>query len=211
MVSRLSQTPPNSVLMQLASIEMEKGERSRLLDIGCGAGCNAVPLARMGWNVLGLDFSEPMLEAAARRAEDEALTDRLLLKHASMERLPVEDECFDFIVAHGVWNLAGSSLQFRRALQEAARAARPGAALFVFTFSRSSLPPGTLPVSGEAFVFSEFMGTPQCFLTEAQLIEELITVGFVQEQGNPIKEYKRPPESNRPSILEGIFRRQKDV
>jgi ubiquinone/menaquinone biosynthesis C-methylase UbiE len=210
MVSRLSQTPPNSELMQFASMEMDKGMGSRLLDIGCGAGCNAIPLARMGWNVLGLDFSEPMLEAAARRAEDEALTDRLILKHASMDRLPVEDRSFDFIVAHGVWNLAGSSLQFRKALREAARAARPGAALFVFTFSRSTLPPETLPVSGESFVFSEFMDTPQCFLIEAQLIEELRAVGFVQESDCPIKEYKRPPESDRPSILEGVFRRQKE-
>ena len=128
-----------------------------------------------------------------------------------MERLPVEDRSFDFIVAHGVWNLAGSSLQFRAAIQDAARAARPGAALFVFTFSRSTLPPETMPVSGESFVFTEFMGTPQCFLTEAQLIEELGAVGFVQEPGMPIRNHDRPPESNRPSILEGIFRRKKDV
>jgi len=210
MVSRLSQTPPNSELMQFASMEMQQRTGSRLLDIGCGAGCNAIPLARMGWEVLGLDLSEPMLEAAAQRATDEALTDRLLLQCASMEKLPVEDQSFDFIVAHGIWNLACSSLELRKALLEAARAARPGTALFVFTFSRSTLPPETKPVSGESFVFTEFMGTPQCFLTEAQLIEELKAVGFVQEPGIPIKEYKRPSGSNRPSILEGIFRRKKD-
>jgi 2-polyprenyl-3-methyl-5-hydroxy-6-metoxy-1,4-benzoquinol methylase len=211
MVSRLSQTPPNSELMQFASMEMQKRTGSRLLDIGCGAGCNAIPLARMGWEVLGLDLSEPMLKAAAQRATDEALTDRLLFKRASMEKLPVEDQSFDFIVAHGIWNLAGSSLELRKALWEAARAARPGAALFVFTFSRSTLPPETIPVPGESFVFTEFMGTPQCFLTEAQLIDELKAVGFVQEPDMPINEHKRPPESDRPSILEGIFRRQTKI
>jgi ubiquinone/menaquinone biosynthesis C-methylase UbiE len=207
MVSRLSQTPPNAELMQFAAVEIARGTGARLLDIGCGAGCNAIPLAKMGWEVLGLDNSDPMLEAAAQRAEDETLTDRLCFESAPMEQLPVEDHSFDFVVAHGIWNLAGSSLQFRKAVQEAARAARPGAPLFVFTFSRSTLPPETIPVSGESFVFTEFMGTPQCFLTEARLIEELRAAGFEQEPGNPIKEYERPPESTRPSLLEGIFRR----
>lgn len=203
-VARFSTSPPNAELMAFAADELRRGKGARLLDIGCGAGSNAVPLARMGWDVLGLDLSEPMLEAASRRAEEEKLTATLRFAQAPMEQLPIEDRSFDFIVAHGIWNLARSATEFRQAVREAARAARPAAALFVFTFSRNTLPPETQPVDGEPFVFTEFSGAPQCFLTEAQLIEELAAAGFAQEPGIPIKEY--PREGNRPTIYEGIFR-----
>ena len=90
-----------------------------------------------------------------------------------MDQLPMASESFDFIVAHGNWNLARSSSEFRAAIREAARVARPGCALFVFTFSRHTLPPEALPIANESFVFTQFSGQPQCFLTEEQLVTEL--------------------------------------
>ena len=85
-----------------------------------------------------------------------------------MDHLPLRDASVDLVVAHGIWNLARSAAELRRAIAEAARVARPGAGLFVFTFSRATLAPGDQPVPGEAFVFTQFAGEPQCFLTEAE-------------------------------------------
>ena len=104
-----------------------------VLDIGCGAGRNAVPLALSGANVIGTDLSLPMLQAA----RDRTGCSRLQLALAPMDALPVRDRSIDLIIAHGIWNLARSGAEFRRAVAEAARAALPGAALFVFTFSRT--------------------------------------------------------------------------
>jgi 2-polyprenyl-3-methyl-5-hydroxy-6-metoxy-1,4-benzoquinol methylase len=208
-VARFANSPPNEVLMQFAAEELRRSNGNRLLDIGCGAGCNAVPLAQMGWNVLGLDLSEPMLAAAKKRANDGGLTDRLGFKRAPMDRLPVEDNSFDFIVAHGIWNLARSAAEFRQALREAARAARPDAALFVYTFSRNTLSAGMEPVAGEPFVFTRFSGQPQCFLTEAQLVEELDLAGFRPEPGIRIREYPQMEGNPKPAIYEGIFRRHR--
>lgn len=149
----------------------------------------------------------PMLEAATLRAEEQELSHRTQFKSAPMDQLPVQDGSQDFIVAHGIWNLAGSAKEFRKGLREAARVARPGAALFVYTFSRNTLSEDIMPIDGETFVFTEFSGYPQCFLTEAQLIEELQAAGFTQEPGIPITEYERIP-GGKPAIYEGIFRRQ---
>lgn len=211
MVAGFAQSAPNAVLMRFAADELSRAPAARLIDVGCGAGRNAVPLAGLGWNVFGIDLSWPMLGAAAQRARDSESTGRLHFALAAMDRIPATDHSFDFLLAHGIWNLAPSVATFRNALGEAARVATAGAALFVFTFSRNTLPPQTEPVSGEPFVFTQFSGQPQCFLTETELVAELGAVGFVPEPTFPLKEYNRPPArtlvtSTVPAIYEGVFR-----
>lgn len=208
-----AQSAPNAVLMKFAGEELQRtgSTRARVLDLGCGAGRNAGPLARLGWKVVGTDLSWPMLCAAAARAREDRLDDRLHLVLAPMERIPARDRTFDLVIAHGIWNLARSAAQFRQALGEAARVAKPGAGLFVFTFSRNTFPPQTEPVAGEPFVFTQFSGQPQCFLTEAQLVAELGRVGFAPDPGVPFREYNRPqPQAlasgTMPVIYEAAFR-----
>jgi SAM-dependent methyltransferase len=211
-VAGLARAAPNEVLLAFARGELPRGGTARVLDLGCGAGRNAIPLAGMGWDVTGTDLSWPMLRAAARRAEEERLRERVGLTLAPMDRIPARSRRFDLVVAHGVWNLARSSGEFRMALREAARVAKPGAGLFVFTFSRNTLPAQTRPVRGEPFVFTEFSGQPQCFLTEEQLYAELGDAGFVPDPAVPFTEYNRPPlaslhSGGAPVIYEAVFRR----
>jgi len=134
MVAGFAQSAPNAVLMQFAADELSRTPGARLIDVGCGAGRNAVPLAGLGWNVFGIDLSWSMLGAAARRAHDSERSGRLDFALAAMDRIPATDHSFDFLLAHGIWNLAPSVATFRNALGEAARVARAGSALFVFTF-----------------------------------------------------------------------------
>lgn len=204
-------SPPNETLLHIARQEWRA--RARLLDIGCGAARNAVPLAEAGWHVTGTDYSWPMLAAANARVQDTALRSRLHLLRASMDRLPFPPACFDFIVAHGIWNLARSGAEFRQAVQEAAIVSRPGCALFLFTFSRNTLPDAALPVPGESFVFTQFSGQPQCFLTADELRKELATHGFEPDPSLPLRELNAPrPGALRtgggPVIYEGLFRRK---
>lgn len=209
-VAGFVQSPPNAVLMRLAEDERARGAGLRVLDIGCGAARNTLPLARAGWDVLGTDTSWPMLRAAALRTRGEQLQGRLRLAQAAMDRLPVQDASADLIIAHGIWNLARSSGEFRRAVREAARAARVGASLFLFTFSRHTLPPDASPVAGETFVFTQFSGEPQCFLTSEQIVEELQAAGFASDLALPLRELNRPAGLLRtgsgPIIYEGLFR-----
>ncbi len=212
-VAAFSRSPPNQVLMGYADAAAARQAGRRALDLGCGAGRNAVPLAQRGWTVLGTDLSWPMLVAGAARARDAGVEARTAWALSPMERLPLPDASVDLVVAHGVWNLAPSSDVFRGAVAEAARVARPGAGLFVFTFSRNTLPDDAVPVDGEGFVFTQFSGRPQCFLTAAELHEQLARVGFLPDGTIPVTEYNRPTPGVRrvggkpPVIWECAFRR----
>ena len=208
-VAGFVRSPPNETLLHVAAQEWRPG--ARLLDIGCGAGRNALPLSHAGWEVMGTDLSLPMLTAAAARVADAQPANRLCLLRATMNQLPFASLSFDFIVAHGIWNLARTGAEFRQAVREAARVARPGCALFLFTFSRNTIPEGAEPLPGESFVFTEFSGQPQCFLTDEQIVSELAASGFEPDPLLPIRELNRPKEGQLragtgPVIYEALFR-----
>ena len=206
-VEGFSRSPPNEVLVQFVR---DCGAPGRALDLGCGAARNAAPLAQLGWDVVGTDLSWPMLVAARDRAGREDVSARIHVLLAPMDRLPFPDRTFDLIVAHGIWNLARSAAEFRAAVREAARVARPNASLFVFTFSRNTLPADADQLAGEPFVFTQFSGQPQCFLTDVQLLAELGDAGFAQDSAVPMREYNRRPSGSvsagAPVIYEAAFR-----
>jgi SAM-dependent methyltransferase len=208
---------PNEVLVAWAAryaAAHDTGQRPWCLDIGSGAARNAVPLAALGFRVVAADLSGPMLEGARTRLTDSPIADDIHLLLAPMAPLPLADDSVDLVVAHGIWNLARSGAEFRLALAEAARVARPGAGLFVFTFSRRTLAVDARPDPGESFVFSSWNGEPQCFHTEAELIAELAAVGFERDGDGPLTEYNAPRQGEvrmaggAPVIYEGTFVRR---
>jgi hypothetical protein len=61
-------------------------------------------------------------------------------------------------------------------------------------------------------VFTQFSGEPQCFLTEAQLLDELAAHGFAPDPHEGLSELNLPrpgalQTSRAPVIYEGVFRR----
>jgi ubiquinone/menaquinone biosynthesis C-methylase UbiE len=203
---------PNATLIQFAGAELRHIRSGLIVDVGCGAGRNAVPLAQQGWRVLGTDLSWAMLTAAAERAQSAGVGGQLSVALSPMTALPVRDRSADLVIAHGIWNLARSAGEFRDGVREASRIAKPAATLFVFTFSRNTLPPDAMPVAGESFVYTQFSGEPQVFLTKSQLLDELASAGFVPDAAVPLTEHNRrpatalPAASAGPVIYEGTFR-----
>ena len=212
-VAGFVQSPPNATLMGLAASERERIGDGLIVDIGCGAGRNTIPLAASGWRIVATDLSAPMLVAARDRARAAGVQTHVAIALAPMTALPVVSRSADLVIAHGIWNLARSAREFRAGVCEAARVAKPGAALFVFTFSRNTLPPEAEPVAGEPFVYTQFSGEPQCFLTESQLVEEMAAAGFCPDDAVPLTEHnRRSPNAlagarSGPVIYEASFRR----
>ena len=69
---------------------------TRVLDVACGTGNLAIPLARQGCVVTGLDIAPNLLVQATERAAAEGLTARF--DEGDAEQLPYEDASFDAVV-----------------------------------------------------------------------------------------------------------------
>ena len=206
-VSGFARSAPNPQLIDYAHRRRCPWSATRVLDIGCGAGRNAVPLAGDGFDVIGVDLSRPMLSAASMRDSG----GRLKVIEGAMDDLPIRSRSIDLIVAHGIWNLARSDDEFRAAVAEAARVAAPGAGLFVFTFSRNTLRAGTAPLGSQRLVFDQFSAEPQIFLTRDQLLIEMAAAGFLADPGFTMRELNLPPDGRAriggaPVIFEAAFR-----
>jgi len=71
----------------------------RVLDLGCGDGTTAIPLARLGAEVVGIDIARNLVEAGNRRAAEAGLT-RLKFQEGDACNLEgVADKSFDLTIS----------------------------------------------------------------------------------------------------------------
>jgi SAM-dependent methyltransferase len=130
---------------------------SRVLDVPCGYGRHAVPLAAEGYDVIGLDRSVTQLDEVRRR-RGAANGPRLV--RADYREIPFATGAFD-----GALNLL-SSLGYageegdRAVLGEIRRVLRPGGRLVIETNHRDRLPPRSplrewYPLGDGAFLLAE--------------------------------------------------------
>jgi demethylmenaquinone methyltransferase/2-methoxy-6-polyprenyl-1,4-benzoquinol methylase len=110
------------------------------LDVCCGTGDLTLELAGRvapGGNVVGCDFSEPMLDLAREKAAHREASG-VRFEWADALKLPYDAGRFDAVtVGFGVRNFADRD----RGLQEMARVLRPGGRLVVLEFTKPARPP----------------------------------------------------------------------
>ena len=96
-----------------------------VLDLGCGAGMDAIIAARRigpAGQVIGIDFSEAMLERA-RSAKQSQNLPHLEFHHGDAEHLPLADASMDAAIVNGIFNL---NPKRKEIFSELARVLRPG-------------------------------------------------------------------------------------
>jgi SAM-dependent methyltransferase len=70
-----------------------------ILDLGCGDGTTALPAARLGANVLGVDIASNLVEAGNARAQSAGLTNCRLQEGDASDLSELEDDSFDLVVS----------------------------------------------------------------------------------------------------------------
>jgi len=118
---------------------MDIDNAGRVLDMGCGTGVAGRFIAhRKGFSgeVLGIDQSPYLVEAANRLAAEEGLEGRINFQAGDTHSLDLEDGSFDAVVAHTLLSHASDPLAV---LNEVKRVAKPGAMIGVFDGDYASL------------------------------------------------------------------------
>jgi SAM-dependent methyltransferase len=74
-------------LRTLAAITTHVPAGSRILDLGCGPGCDDEHLARRGYSVTAIDWSPAMVDEARRRVRAAGVEDRVDVHHLGIHQL----------------------------------------------------------------------------------------------------------------------------
>jgi SAM-dependent methyltransferase len=98
-------------------------EGLRVLDLGCGDGTTALPTARLGADVLGVDIASNLVAAGNRRARDEGLSNCRFQEGDASHLYGLSDDSFDLVVS--IFGAMFAPKPFDVA-QEMVRVTRPG-------------------------------------------------------------------------------------
>ncbi|MDP9334092.1 MAG: class I SAM-dependent methyltransferase [Actinomycetota bacterium] len=71
----------------------------KVLDLGCGDGTTAVPAARLGADVLGVDIASNLVEAGNSRAKEEGLANLMFQEGDASDLNELNDDSFDLVVS----------------------------------------------------------------------------------------------------------------
>ena len=71
----------------------------KVLDLGCGDGTTALPEAKLGADVLGIDIARNLVDAGNRRAQKHDLTNMRFQEGDASNLEQVPDESFDLVVS----------------------------------------------------------------------------------------------------------------
>jgi SAM-dependent methyltransferase len=95
----------------------------KVLDLGCGDGTTALPEARLGADVLGVDIARNLVDAGNERANEESLTNCKFQEGDASNLQELKDQSFDLVVS--IFGAMFAPKPFEVA-KEMVRVTRPG-------------------------------------------------------------------------------------
>ena len=95
--TRLAETMRESGEALVAKLGITKD--LTVLDLGCGDGTTAIPEAKLGANVLGLDIARNLVEAGNARAKTEGITNCVFREGDATDLHEIADTSFDLVVS----------------------------------------------------------------------------------------------------------------
>jgi SAM-dependent methyltransferase len=181
-------------------------EGLEVLDLGCGDGTTAVPAARLGANVLGVDIASNLVEAGNARAQSLGLTNCRFQEGDASDLSELEDDSFDLVIS--IFGAMFAPKPFEVA-KELVRVTRPGGRIVmgnwipndptlvaqILKISASYSPPPP-----EGFV------SPMTWGVEENVIERFVGAGVPEEKISFERDTYTFNYPGTPSELVALFR-----
>ena len=178
--TRIAQSMRESGEALVATLGITDG--LEVLDLGCGDGTTALPAARLGAEVLGVDIARNLVEAGNARAQSLGLTNCRFQEGDASDLNELDDDSFDLVVSMFGAMFAPQPLEVAK---EVVRVTRPGGRIVMGNWipNDPTLVAQLLKISSaysppppEGFV------SPMTWGVEENVIERFVGAGVPKEQ-----------------------------
>ena len=178
--TRIAATMRESAEALIGSLGITKG--LKVLDLGCGDGTTALPEAKLGADVLGVDIARNLVEAGNRRAREKGLKNLRFQEGDATNLADLKDKSFDLVVSIFGAMFAPKPFDVAR---EMVRVTRPGGRIVMGNWipNDPTLVAQILKISAaytppppEGFV------SPMTWGVEANVIERFGSAGVAKEK-----------------------------
>jgi 2-polyprenyl-3-methyl-5-hydroxy-6-metoxy-1,4-benzoquinol methylase len=160
----------------------------KVLDLGCGDGTTALPEARLGADVTGVDIAGYLVEAGNRRAKEQGLANCKFQEGDACDLHELQDQTFDLVVSIFGAMFAPKPFDVAR---EMVRVTRPGGRIIMGNWipGDPTLVAQILKISSaytppppEGFV------SPMKWGVESDVVERFVAAGVPQENISCVKD-----------------------
>jgi len=203
--TRIAQTMRESGEALVKSLGVTKG--LKVLDIGCGDGTTALPEAKLGADVLGVDIASNLVEAGNKRAQEQGLTNCKFQEGDASNLNQLKDQTFDLVVS--IFGAMFAPKPFDVA-KEMVRVTRPGGRIVMGNWipNDPTLVAQILKISAaysppppEGFI------SPMTWGVENNVIERFGAAGIPKEKISFARDTYSFNFPGTPSELVGLFRK----
>jgi len=179
----------------------------KVLDLGCGDGTTALPEARLGAEVLGVDIARNLVEAGNNRVKEESLSNIKFQEGDATNLSELSDGSFDLVVS--IFGVMFAPKPFDVA-KEMVRVTRPGGRIVMGNWipNDPTLVAQILKISSaytppppEGFI------SPMTWGIESNVIERFGAAGIPKEKISFVKDSYTFRYPGAPSALLGAFRK----
>ena len=179
----------------------------KVLDLGCGDGTTALPEARLGADVLGVDIASNLVEAGNKRAKEQGLTNCTFQEGDASNLHELKDHMFDLVIS--IFGAMFAPKPFDVA-KEMVRVTRPGGRIIMGNWipNDPTLVAQFLKISSsysppppEGFI------SPVTWGIERNVIERFTGAGVPEEKISFVKDTFSFNYPGTPSELLGTFRK----
>lgn len=184
--TQLAETMRESGSALAAQLGITRG--LKVLDLACGDGNTAIPEARLGADVLGVDIAGNLVEAAKKRAKSEGLTNCTFREGDACDLHELDDHSFDLVVSIFGAMFAPKPLEVAK---EMVRVTRPGGRIVMGNWIPGDptlvaqilkISSAYTPAPPEGFV------SPMLWGVESHVIERFSNAGIAKEDISFLKD-----------------------